>query len=220
MGVKERGIHMALSKSYLTSFKNLKPILTAIQSAQAPSKFTVRFLESLGFKNAADRLIIGVLKSIGFLTQDGAPTARYFSFLDQTQAPRVLADGIKEAYGDLFQVNKKAQDLSQTEIKNKLKTLTQGQASDSVLDKMAGTLKALAQLADFSETKTAQPQPPGDQPAKPELDAKGPEEKGTTTPSQFTLGGLVYNIQLSLPESRDQAVYDALFKSMKDHLLR
>jgi hypothetical protein len=208
---------MVLSKSYLTSFKNLKPILTAIQSAQAPSKFTVRFLESLGFKNAADRLIIGVLKSLGFLTQDGVPTTRYFAFLDQTQGARVLAEGIRDAYGDLFQINKNAQDLSQTEIKNKLKTLTQGQASDSVLDKMAGTLKALSQVADFGEpTKPVAHQLPSDeQQTKIE-----PEDKIPPSPAAFALGGLVYNIQLSLPESRDQAVYDALFKSMKDHLLR
>src|SRR5580658_932220 len=154
---------MALPKSYLTSSKNLKAIFTAIQSAQAPPKFTVRFLESLGFKNAADRLIIGVLKSLGFLTQDGVPTTRYFAFLDQTQGAKVLAEGIREAYSDLFQVNKKAQDLSQTEIKNKLKTLTQGQAGDSVLDKMAGTLKALSSDANFSEPPkppAAEQQPP------------------------------------------------------------
>jgi Family of unknown function (DUF5343) len=212
---------MALSKSYLTSFKNLKPILAAIQSAQAPSKFTVRFLESLGFKNAADRLMIGVLKSLGFLTQDGVPTARYFAFLDQTQGARVLADGIREAYGDLFQVNKKAQDLSQTDIKNKLKTLTQGQASDSVLDKMAGTLKALSSVADFSESvkPAAVPQQPPVEPEKQQGKSE-PDGNNPPKPAQFALGGLVYNIQLSLPESRDQAVYDALFKSMKDHLLR
>jgi len=29
---------------------------------------------------------------------------------------------------------------------------------------------------------------------------------------------LHYNIQIHLPESRDQAVYDALFKSLKKHL--
>jgi len=211
---------MALPKSYLTSSKNLKAIFTAIQSAQAPPKFTVRFLESLGFKNAADRLIIGVLKSLGFLTQDGVPTTRYFAFLDQTQGAKVLAEGIREAYADLFQVNKKAQDLSQTEIKNKLKTITQGQAGDSVLDKMAGTLKALSSVADFSEP----PKPPAAEqqpPVEPKQQHKTePDGNVLPAPPQFALGGLVYNIQLSLPESRDQAVYDALFKSMKDHLLR
>lgn len=210
---------MALSKSYLTSFKNLNKILNAIQTAQAPPKFTVRFLESLGFKNAADRLIIGVLKSVGFLTQDGAPTTRYFAFLDQTQSARVLAEGIREAYADLFQINTKAQDLSPAEVRNKLKTLTQGQASESVIDKMAGTFKALSQLADF-KTAPKQIQPPENGGEPPETAVAPPPQEAQPQAAGFRLGGLVYNIQIALPESRDPAVYDALFKSLKEHLLR
>lgn len=212
---------MAISRAYLTSFKNIPGIFTAIQSAQAPPKFTTRFLEGLGFKNPADRLIIGVLKGLGFLAGGGEPTKRYFEFLDQTQAPRVLADGIREAYGDLFQINTKAQELSGAEVKNKLKTLTQGQFGDSVLDKMSRTFKSLSSLADFS----AAPKP--DKTEDEVAAAEGtPSDPGAATSSPtisplrpVNLGGLVYNIQLVLPESRDTAVYDALFKSLRDHLV-
>ena len=34
-----------------------------------------------------------------------------------------------------------------------------------------------------------------------------------------SLGGLHYNIQIILPESRDPKVYDALFRSLREHLL-
>src|SRR5882762_6799082 len=103
---------MALPSAYLTSVKKLDPFLTAIQTAQAPKKFTQTFLKSLGFKSTSDRLFIGTLKAIGFLTDSGEPTRRYFKFLDQTQSKRVLADAIREAYGDLFAVNTKAHQLS------------------------------------------------------------------------------------------------------------
>jgi hypothetical protein len=56
---------MALPTSYLTSLKNLGGILNSIVGAQAPEKFTTRFLESLGYSSATDRLVIGVLKSLG-----------------------------------------------------------------------------------------------------------------------------------------------------------
>ncbi len=134
---------MALPKSYLTSAKNLAAILDAIKGAQAPPKFTIRFLESLEFKSNPDRLVLGVLKSIGFLGEDGKPTERYFKFLDQTQSEIVLADGIRDAYADLFQVNKTANKLSKSEVVGKFKTLSQGQYSDSVLDKMAMTFVEL-----------------------------------------------------------------------------
>jgi hypothetical protein len=147
---------MALPKSYLTSSKNLKPILEAIQAAQAPDKFTLGFLESLDFKSSSDRLIIGVLKSLGFLDSDGKPLDRYFRFLDQTQSGVVLAEGVRHAYSDLFQINKSAQKLSRSELINKMKTLSQGQLSEAVLDKLAMTFTELARLLIFPKLK-----PPG-----------------------------------------------------------
>jgi hypothetical protein len=208
---------MALPTSYLTSFKNLKDILEAMQAAQAPKKFTVAFLQGLGFPGTADRLMIGILKALGFLTASGEPTQRYYAFLDQSQSARVLGEGIQDAYADLFQVNTRAYDLSNTDIKNKLKTLTQGQFSDSVLDKMAGTFKSLSSLADFSGAPKPQP-----------VENQGPEEAVVpegkqpepTPPAGLRLGGLVYNIQIHLPESRDPAVYDVLFRSLKEHLFQ
>jgi hypothetical protein len=203
---------MSVPTSYLMTTKNLAKILASIQNAQAPKQFSTRFLASLGFPSAGDRLIIGVLKSVGFLTAEGTPTKRYFEYLDQTQSKHVLADGIREAYADLFQINRKAHELSNSEIKNKLKTITQGQFSDSVLDKMAMTLKALAQHADFSLSPSIEKEP-----MKLELP---PEDRPDDAPRGISLGGLVYNIQLVLPADRDQAVYDALFRSLKDHLLK
>jgi hypothetical protein len=174
-------------------------------------------------KSAADRLIIGVLKALGFLTSEGAPTSRYYEFLDQSQARRVLGDGIREAYADLFQINRKAHEMSGPEIKNKLKTLTQGQASDSVLDKMVGTFKALVAQADLDAPLGAPTTSPAGPPvAAPAAVTPVPVEGNSPAPRSLRaveLGGLVYNIQLILPADRDKAVYDALFRSLKEHLL-
>jgi len=206
---------MALPTQYLTSSKNVKGILQAMQAAQAPKKFTTTFLQGLGFKNVSDRLIIGMLKALGLLNPNGEPTQRYFDFLDQSQGARVLAEGIREAYADLFQVNNKANDLTQKEIKNKLKTLTQGQSSDAVLEKMALTFKTLSGLADFTAEVATQPK-------LPDATAKEQKAEPVSLPRRDVtgaLGGLVYNIQIHLPESRDPAVYDALFRSLREHLL-
>jgi hypothetical protein len=204
---------MALPTSYLTTVKNFEGILTAIQGAQAPEKFSQAFLESLEFKSTADRLIIGVLKSLGFIDDSGRPKDRYFRFLDQTQSAKVLAEGIRDAYQDLFKINTKAYELGKQDVVNKFKTLSQGQLSEAVLDKMAMTFTALVKLADFTALATAVPQP------HPELDKpdSAKTEIGTHLPAK--LGGLVYNIQIVLPESRDPAVFDALFQSLRRHLL-
>lgn len=124
---------MALTSSYLTSVKNFDGIMNSILGARAPERFTNKFLEDLGYKSSNDRLITGVLKALGLLGETGEPTRRYYDFLDQTQSKKILAVGIQEAYEDLFNLNKDAQNLSQDEVKNKLKTLTQGQKEIGLL---------------------------------------------------------------------------------------
>lgn len=214
---------MALPTSYLTSAKNLPAIFTAMQQAKAPERFTVRFLESIGFKSNTDRLVIGVLKAIRFLDDQGKPTERYFEFLDQTQSKRILGEAVQEAYADLFEVNTAAHRLDRSEVKNKFKTLSQGQYGEAVIDKMASTFAALVALADFSAAPAVKPnqvREPISSHNDESHSAIIPENKevNNLTSSRLSWGGLHYNIQIILPESRDPKVYDALFKSLREHL--
>ena len=225
---------MPLPKAYLTSVKNLDPLLKSIQQAKAPERFTQRFLEALEFKSSSDRLSIGVLKELGFLDDQGKPTDRYFRYLDDTQSKSVMAEGIKSAYADLFQVNTNAHKLSRNEIMNKFKTLTQGQYSESVLEKMAMTFSALVRVADFdtplaprAEVRQRSEEIEDDAGFEEEEEGEAPDERpqqrkrvlsGNAAASR-SLGGLHYNIQIILPESRDPSVYDALFRSLREHLV-
>jgi hypothetical protein len=121
---------MALTTAYLVTTKNLEGFLNAIKSAKAPERFTNNFLKQLDYSSSNDRLFIGVLKGLGLLEETGAPTKRYYEFLDQGQSGRVLAAAIREAYDDLFAVNRLANEMAVEDVKNKLRTLTQGQKSD------------------------------------------------------------------------------------------
>ena len=212
---------MALTSSYLITTKNLEAFFNSLITAQAPDTFTLKFLESLEFKSTNDRLYLGLLKALGFLDANAVPTERYFKFLDQSQSKQILAEAVREAYGDLFAVNIKANELTVAEVKNKLRTLTQGKNSDKVLGLMANTFKALVDYAEWTPPKKVdgkKDKAPDQKPEQKEMPPP-PEE-----PEEESLGGklhkaqLHYNIQIHLPESRDQAVYDALFKSLKKHL--
>lgn len=223
---------MALPTAYFTTVKNLDGILAAIQNAKAPPKFTQQFLRSLGFQSSSDRLAINVLKGLGFLSADGVPTQRYFEYLDQTQGPRVMAEAVTEAYADLFEVNKRAHGLPRKDLKNKMRTLSQGQLTDAVLDKMAMTFTALAKHSDFDApgasdalpTEQAGPDetPPrdGDGGGDDGDQGTGSQDDEGSEGGQLVVDGLIYNIQIQLPESRDPKVYDALFQSLKKHLGR
>ena len=213
---------MALPEQYLITTKNLDAFLNSLINAQPPTKFTNKFLEQLEFKSTNDRLFIGILKALKFIDQAGVPQERYFKFIDQTQSKIVLAESIKEAYSDLFSVNLKAYDLSASDVKNKLKTLTQGSKSDNVLQFMSNTFTALCKYADFSKLNTSK------EVVTIKKDEPNVEDLGRDSDPHKTTHELInkkittemhYNIQIHLPESRDIAVYDAIFKSLKDHLL-
>jgi len=207
---------MAISNAYLLQVKNLGEILAAIRAAQAPERFTHKFLEALGFRSTNDRPVMNVLKALGFTDESGTPRQRYFDYLDEDSHKRVLADGIREAYAELFKVNNKANEMGQAWVKNKFTTLTQGAKGDSVLVKMATTFVALCKHADFAAAavapKTTTEHSKEEPQLKPELEPIGGKAHKHAL-------GLAYNINIELPAVRDQAVYDAIFRSLKDHLL-
>lgn len=208
---------MALTNSYLTSTKNLESIINSVISAKAPDRFTNKFLEDLGYKSSNDRLVVGMFKALGLLDDNGQPLQRYYEFLDQTQTGKILAIGIEEAYGDLFNLRKDAQNMSNDEVKNKLKTLTQGQKSDKVIGLMAMTFRAFCDLADWSEATEIQGSSGNTAVQNERNDFADFERRESKVPK--TDMNLHYNIQIHLPETTNMAVYDAIFQSLKKHLL-
>jgi hypothetical protein len=210
---------MALPDSYTLKPGSIPAYFDAILQAEAPQRFSIKFLEGLEFKNTNDRLLIGVLKDLKFLDTDAVPTKRYYEFLDRSQSRKVLATAIRDAYADLFGLNKDAHKLSAEEAKNKLRTLYAGSKKDGVIARIARTYTALCEYADFSSAlPTSPPKEKKEEAGKP--GASHPPE--TTIPSALqksvSLDSLQYHINIVLPESRDQAVYDAIFKSLRDHL--
>lgn len=216
---------MGLMTSYLLKTSNLSEFFSAIQSAKAPERFTHKFLKDLEFTSSNDRLLLGVLKGLGFIDESGVPQQRYFDFLDQSVAGRVLAEAIEEAYSDLFNLRTDAQNMEVKDVKNKFRSLTQGQKSDNVIQNMAVTFKALCEQAEWSKPdrapakkkKVAQRQPESEPSTDEEskFDAPPPQDERLNNDKLQ----LHYNIQLILPNSRDPAVFDAFFSSLKKHLL-
>jgi hypothetical protein len=84
--------------------------ITGNSNLESTPQFDKKFLESLELKSPSDQKIIDVLKGLKFISDQGAPTERYYAFLDQTQAPGILADAFRDAYADLFQANINAHD--------------------------------------------------------------------------------------------------------------
>lgn len=214
---------MPLPDSYTFKPNAIPAYFDAILDAEAPERFSVKFIENLGFTSTNDRLFIGILKDIGFLNRDGAPQPRYYEFLDRSNSKRVVAQGIREAFSDLFAVNKKINDSPLEEVRNKLKTLYSGKKTNLVIDKIAKTFKALCDYADFSTPSSGaiskeMSSPEGSKPEEELTTKETGAEKTHTEAHAMKVGALQYHINIVLPDTRDQAVYDAIFKSLREHL--
>ena len=209
---------MALPTSYMTgNYSKIPQYFEAILNAQAPEKFTVKFLKDLGFTSSTDIQFINVLKTLGFLDDSGVPTESYYQLYDRSVTKPLIAQGIRRSYADLFALNMHAQNMTREELKGKFKTLTAGQKTDSTIKQMVSTFMNLCQYADWTESVTH-----ADVPAvtvrEPEVEV---EKSGESEGSIQTMGrgfDLNYNIHIHLPATRDPAVYDALFSSLAKHI--
>jgi hypothetical protein len=212
---------MSLPESYTQKPSAIAAYFDAVLDAQPPERFSIKFLENLGFTSTNDRLFIGILKELGFLNADGVPQQRYFDFMDRSQSRRVVAAGIRDAYSDLFAVNTKANELSATDVKNKLRTLYAGKKTDNLIARIANTFSALCEYAEFSQVVPTPHTPPkeGGEEGKKEAAHHKKTDAGIQQVGQaISLESLQYHINIVLPETRDQAVYDAIFRSLRDHL--
>lgn len=205
---------------YLITIKNLIPILEAIQKAALPDAFNTDFLKDMGFTSSNDRPAIKLFKFLGFLDSSNRPQTPYREFMDSTKAKTVLAVRIRAAYDDLFTADKTANTKTAQNLKGWFKTKTG--AGDAVAEKMATTFKALAQYADFSAQATEEL--PAKMPPEPEPEPKQEPPKGTTTKhfanprAVETNFGLVYRIEIHLPDTQNLDTYRAIFRAIREEL--
>jgi hypothetical protein len=211
---------MALPESYLNNVGSLTKFLEDIRTAGVPERVTFEFLKTLGFKSSNDRPIIGVLKAIGFLDTNGTPTESYRSFRDPNRGPKVLAAALRSAYADLYLANTKAHDLTLEKLKGIIATKTS--KGDGVVKLIASTFKTLAKAADFSEAADVTEQKRTD--STDQSNTSDDAQQKTVLQTQISgfgggVAGFHYNIQIHLPTTTDITVYNAIFKSLKEHLL-
>jgi len=207
---------MTDSYPYMVANGKISQILDKLWKAAEPSKFTHSFLTQLGFASTNDRAIIPLLKKLQFLTDDSTPTAKYKDLRDPTRFRSVLGEQIKELYSDLYAINTKIHEANEDEIKGAISRVT-GKDETSVT-RFYTTYKTLTDIAEFDEPIiTPVKQAVESKPESHETEKKKPEVKIPT----HTIGSpdFHYNIQIHLPATTDIAVYNAIFKSIKENLM-
>lgn len=203
---------MALTDVYVQSLNRFAAFFQQIRDAQAPSIFSQQLLKDWGFLSSNDRNFIPLLKSLGFLSQDGKPTNRYLDYRDHSKSRRVLGEGIREAYSDIFLIKAKPSEADKEAVRGKFKSSFN--TSDNVAGLMASTFFKLIDMADLDNAQV-----PLVETAKNSYDVpNAPANSAISHTNHVGISGLHYNIQIHLPPTKDIEIYNAIFKSLKEHL--
>ena len=128
---------------------------------------------------------------------------------------------MKTAYSELFDRNEYAYELSREKLIGQVVEITGETKDNRVTQGIAGTFLALNDLADFDAKETEKSDP----------ERKSEENLSTNVPSNAPTSSQIegkdnielrvgYTINLNLPETNDPEVFSAIFKALRENLLK
>ncbi len=204
-----------MAPPFMNAYGLVPKVLGKIIEAQQPERFTQDFLSTkLGFSGGSARAIIPLFKRIGFLSSEGVPTPLYGKFRNSDSRGAAMAQALRTGYKDIFERNEHAQDLTKDKLKNLVIEMTGAKPTDTSVASIVGTFENLKKYAKWDAAPAApkgevKVLPPGEIPSEVRQPA-----------GQNGRLNLSYTINLNLPETSDVEVFNAIFRSLKENLLR
>ena len=210
---------------YIHAYGNITKALQKIKTAQTPDRFTQDFLATkLGLKGGSPKPVIPYLKRTGFLGSDGVPTTLYKRFRNSAQSGAAAAEALRIGYAALYEINEYVHDASDEELRGIVVQATGLDDSSSTVRSIIASFKALNAFADFNPVADASDE--GDVGGGgAAAGGGGIGGAGDVDERRSSRGGgaqlnLGYTINLHLPPTSDIAVFNAIFKSLREHILR
>lgn len=207
---------------YMGSPGLIPKILEKVQNARRPERFTQDFLETkLGHGGGSARPIIPLLKRMNFLGSDGVPTSLYDQFRNSETQGFAVAEGMKTAFSELFDRNQYVYEMSRDKLTSLVIEITGGAKEDRCVQAIVGTFLNLKDMADFEGEPTDKTAPEENN-ERPRLNATqsvthGAQPIASDEEIELRVG---YTINLNLPETTDPEVFNAIFKALRENLLK
>jgi hypothetical protein len=207
---------------YVTAPGNIERALNGIKTAATPPTVSQDFVkEILLVKGGSGNQMTAYLKKIGFANADGSPSPIYKRFRNSATTGAAAAEALKVGYAPLYARNEYMHSLSDEKLRGLIIEET-GSADDaSLVGCIMGCIKGIKKFATFNAASDVQ---------VIEDIAQKPSEKDGGSRHSFSGEGaahaegvglnLAYTINLNLPATSDIAVFNAIFKSLKENLLK
>lgn len=208
------------SLPYVTAPGNIEKALNGIKSAATPERVTQDFVKTiLKIPGGSGSQITSFLKKLGFANADSTPSALYKKFRNPATSGIAAAEALKNAYGPLYVRNEYMHELPDNQLRGLIIEET-GQSHDSnSVALIFSAIKAIKRIADFSkQTEETEADIQANQSSP--VPAVSFEQHASNLKVQDLGFNLSYTINLNLPATSDIAVFNAIFKSLKENLLR
>lgn len=203
---------------FMNGYGTTAKILSKIKEAQTPDRFTQDFLSTkLGFPGGTARPFIPLAKRLGLLEGDGKPSDLYKAFRNHAHSKAAMATAIRKGYSQFYERNEYAHDLDKKKLEGLVVEITGLEAGHATTRAIVGTFEALKSFADFNKPEIHKEEVPALKAAGTTKNAPETELPGDDS-SDIKLN-LAYTINLVLPKTDDVAVFNAIFKSLRENLL-
>ncbi|MDQ0379050.1 DUF5343 domain-containing protein [Amycolatopsis thermophila] len=203
---------------YMNSTGLVSKILDKIKEAKTPDRFSQDFLGTvLGFSSGSAKPFIPLAKRLTLIRSDGTPSELYRKFRgSEDESKAAIAQAIRIGYAPLYKRNEFAHELDKKKLDGLIREITGIEDGNSVLRAITGTFEALKQYADFDAVTADKVSTHSVEDAEDSSRVSENLGKSESTPTPLRFG---YTININLPDTNDIAVFNAIFKSMKEHLL-
>ena len=200
---------------YVPSYGNITKALDKIKAASTPPRFTQDFLATtLDMPGGSPKPVISFLKRTGFLGSDGVPTDLYKRFRNSAHSGAAAAEALRTGYKPLYDINEYVHNAKDADVRGLIVQVTGSEEDSKLVQVIAASFKALKAFANFDAAAGAADEESGG----PPLDTgDGGGNHAGVLPGGIQLG---YTINLHLPATSEVAVFNAIFKSLREHLLR
>lgn len=214
---------MAENLPYSTSVGTLEKMLEKIKAASVPERFTQDFVNTkLAMKGGTANACIPILKKMGLVSSDGTPTELYREFRNPKKSRSALGKAFRRLYERLYEMNEYIHDADDSDVLGLIVECT-GSEKNSVATKYTlATINLLRKHADFEVNGEDIEHDESDETIPQRIENQLTDIQPSRTSNQVAANkgiNLSYTINLNLPATKDIEVFNAIFKSLKQHLL-
>lgn len=210
------------SLPYISTPGNIERALNAIKSAATPRAVSQDFVKTiLQITGGSGNEMTAYLRKIGFTNEDGTPSEIYKKFRNTATEGSAVAAALGIAYRPLYVRNEYMHKLPDDKLKGLIVEETGWAADADTVSKTMSCIRQLKKFASWDAPVVTEPAPPPAVktevvPSQPTTNPPPPDHP----PQQHLRMQLGYTINLNLPATSDVEVFNAIFKSLKEHLLK